>query len=146
MRSRRSVICARRAALLARRSSRLSLGPANDFRRARASEEVIGAGATGPLRRAGARRVAGGGALGGVVSEPRDAASEAPPASAGVWPPAWPPTASTSFLRPSSFTFARLLRTGCCLVDGADPDLAGVQLSRAGPTLAEMSGSAADVG
>src|SRR5271168_2253988 len=134
MRSRRSAISARRTALLARRSSRLSLGPANDFRRARASEEVIGAGATGPLRRAAALRRGVGRPLGAVVCEPQDADSEASPASAGVWSPA----ASTSFLRPSSFTFARLLRTGCCLVDGADPDLARVHLSPAGPTLAEM--------
>src|ERR1700733_7434670 len=65
MRSRRSVICSRRTALLARRSSRLSLGPANDFRRARASEEVIGAGATGPLRRGGGATSRRGAALGG---------------------------------------------------------------------------------
>src|SRR5947209_5475545 len=49
MRSRRSVIRARLAVRSALRSSRLSLGPASDLRRARASAAVIGAGATGPF-------------------------------------------------------------------------------------------------
>ena len=54
------------------RSSRLSLGPANDFRRARASAEVIGAGATGPLRRAASLRLGVGRPLGAVVADPRE--------------------------------------------------------------------------
>src|ERR1700752_1074953 len=111
MRSRRSAIWARRTALLARRSSRLSLGPANDFRRARASAEVIGAGATGPLRRAAALRLGVGRPLGAVVCEPRDDA-DASPASVG-----WSPAAlavPASLLRPSSLTPARLLRGASC--------------------------------
>ena len=93
------------------RSSRLSLGPASDLRRARASAEVIGAGATGPaprLSRALGRRPALGGGRsatrGGSVRADGDAASSAPSLSSG--------SSSLPFLRPSSFTSARLLRAG----------------------------------
>src|SRR5690242_14760013 len=103
---------ARPTALSARRSSRLSLGPASDLRRARASEAVMGAGAIGPflvLRRA-SLRLGVGRPLGPVrcASLP---APEAPatPAAAGAAAlssrsVSWP------FLRPNSFTVARLLR------------------------------------
>src|SRR6201996_3669687 len=152
MRSRRSAISARRTALLARRSSRLSLGPANDFRRARASAEVIGAGATGPLRRAAALRLGVGRPLGAVLCEPRDdcdSDESVDSPSAGVCAPSWSPAALavfSSFLRPSSFTLARLLRSG-----GSGQGLPGrwsgwVHVPAVGPTLAEMTGSAADVG
>src|ERR1700733_1503729 len=123
MRSRRSAIWGRRLALFARRSSRLSFWPANDFRRARASAAVIGAGATGPLRLAAALRLGVGRPLGAVVGEPPDAPdadesadSESSPACASR-----SPSAPTFFLRPSSFTFARLLRNRCCPVYGPAP-------------------------
>src|ERR1700761_4189082 len=120
MRSRRSVIWARRAALFARRSSRLSFGPANDFRRARASAAVIGAGAIGPLRPAAALRLGVGRPFGAVVCEPRDDrdsdGSAASDASVTCAPRS--PSVLSLFLRPSNFTLARLLRIGCCPVYG----------------------------
>src|SRR5690348_15508764 len=122
MRSRRSVIAARRAELCSLRSSRLSLGPANDFRRARASEDVMGAGAIGPLRPASRRGV--GRPLGAVVCGVRVAVAST--SAVGVATPR-----SSSLLRPSSFTPARLLR-------------AGHVWKTAALTVAQMSGSAPD--
>src|SRR5271157_3900813 len=86
MRSRRSVIRARPAVLSALRSSRLSLGPVSDLRRARASDAVMGAGATGPflaLRRA-SLRLGVGRPLGPVLPDPGAVSGELPASIAAV--------------------------------------------------------------
>ncbi len=113
MRSRRSVIRARLADRSALRSARLSLGPASDLRRARASEDVIGAGAIGPffVFRLDSLRLGVGRPLGPVLRDPRGAVSAELAASAAVGAAAFPPESSSwPFLRPISFTVARLLR------------------------------------
>src|SRR6185437_800494 len=126
MRSRRSDIWARRAELCSLRSARLSLGPANDFRRARASEDVMGAGAIGPLRPASRRGV--GRPLGAVVCGVRGAI----PSTSAVGEATPRPS---SLFRPSSFTPARLLR---------DAHVWKTAGSARGLTVAQMSGSAPD--
>src|SRR5271156_234780 len=129
MRSRRSAIWERRTELCSRRSSRLSLGPASDFRRARASDEVIGAGATGPLRPALRRGV--GRPLGAVVC--RGAAPKASAASTVIWASSRSSVTPASFFRPSSLTLARLLPA----------DVSGKRPGRStGLTVAQMTGSA----
>src|SRR5262249_13059878 len=100
-------------------SSRLSLGPASDLRRARASEAVLGAGATGPFlvprlvvasSRLGVGRPLGSvlrDPRGGPVREPAPESARKPAESSGV--AGAPAPSSWSFLRPGSFTLARLL-------------------------------------
>ena len=109
MRVRRSVSRARLAVFSALRSSRLSLGPASDLRRARASEAVMGAGATGPffVLRLASVRLGVGRPLGSVLRVPCDVASIEPAVSSSTRPSA---SSSWPLLRPSSFTVARLLR------------------------------------
>src|ERR1700747_1320379 len=98
MRSRRSVIRARPAAFSPLRSRRLSVGPASDLRRARASDAVIGAGATGPflVLRLASLRLRVGRPLGSVLT-PLDvvsgelaasiaAGATAPPSRSSSWP------------------------------------------------------------
>src|ERR1700675_199657 len=114
MRSRRSDIRARLAVRSALRSSRLSLGPASDLRRARASEAVMGAGATGPFcRLVASLRLGVGRPLGPVLRRAPESNRSIPalalPSAASSTTTSWLPS-SWPFLRPGSFTVVRLLR------------------------------------
>lgn len=119
MRSRRFAMRARRSALSDLRSSRLRLGPARVFRRARAWAAVMGAGATGPFffvwRRTASLRLGVGRPFGLVVRDPPAASDVDAPPELAVPPSGSVVSDSPSepfvspFLRPNNFTVARLL-------------------------------------
>src|SRR5688500_15532561 len=100
---------ARRVTLSALRSSRLSL-LRDSLRRFRASEVVIGAGATGPRLRVASLRLGVGLPLGAVVRDSPDfPASPSRPVSAVSSDTLDSGVRALSFFRPSRFTPVRLL-------------------------------------
>src|SRR5690606_22905803 len=122
---RRSLSCARRSARSALRSS-LLIDLRSSLRRRRASAAVIGAGATGPRRRADSERFGVGRPLGGVVRDslrrlrslrvvfPEPVSDESPDDTgsvvAAVSAPVDPAVVcALSFFRPSRFTPSRLV-------------------------------------